>query len=99
MEASARWWAQHRSAAQAERWLDAMRLQLQSLSEFPESHGLSVETGLFPYEIRDMLLGTGSRPSHRAVFSIRGDTVYVLTVRQTARDTLTPDAIDFPSTP
>ena len=53
-----------------------MHEQLKTLADFPERHGLSAENDEFPYEIRDKLLGTGSRPSYRAVFTIRGDTVF-----------------------
>ena len=49
---------------------DAIYEQLKSLAVLPESNGLSAESDDFPYEIRDKLLGLGSRPSYRAVFTI-----------------------------
>ena len=52
--------------------------QIETLADFPESNGLSAENDEFPYEIRDKLLGLGSRPGYRAVFTIKADTVYVL---------------------
>jgi plasmid stabilization system protein ParE len=96
---NAEWWARHHSSEQAATWLDAIQSQLESLIEYPESHALSAESDDFPYEIRDKLLGLGSRPSFRAVFTIQGDTVYVLTVRRAAQDTLRPDQIDSPPSP
>lgn len=94
IEANARWWSIHHSAAQAERWFGAIHDQLKLLAQFPESNGLSAENDEFPYEIRDKLLGLGSRPSYRAVFTIRDDTVYVLAVRRSAQDVLRSDEVD-----
>jgi plasmid stabilization system protein ParE len=97
IEANAQWWAANHSLEQAARWFDAIHDQLKSLAILPESNALSAENDDFPYEIRDKLLGLGSRPSYRAVFTIKDDAVYVLTVRRGAQDfvrltdVLTPD--------
>lgn len=96
IEANARWWATHHSIEQAVQWLNAMHEQLASLSFSPASNGLSAENEAFPYDIRDKLLGLGRRPSYRAVFTIKDDTVYVLTVRRGAQDVVDPDEIDSP---
>ncbi|MCO6456068.1 MAG: type II toxin-antitoxin system RelE/ParE family toxin [Pirellulaceae bacterium] len=93
---NAEWWAQHHSSEQAARWLDAIQSQLESMVDFPESHSLSTENDEFPYEIRDKLLGLGSRPGYRAVFTIRGDTVFVLAVRRGAQDALRPSDVESP---
>ena len=77
-------------------WTDAVYHQIATLAEFPASHGLSAENGDFPYEIRDKLIGVGSRPSYRAVFTIRGDSVHVLAVRRGAQSDLRPDEIEPP---
>lgn len=94
IEVNAHWWAVHHSVEQAERWFDAIHEQLKSLAFLPESNGLSSENSDFPYEIRDKLLGLGSRPSYRAVFTIRSKVVYVLTVRRGTQDRLNVDDID-----
>ena len=96
IDAQTRWWAEHHSSRQAARWLDAVEQQLASLCEFPESHALSAENHAFPYEIRDKLLGLGSPRRHRAVFTIRGDTVFVIAVRQAAEDAIQPGSFEFP---
>ncbi len=94
IERNAQWWAQEHSAEQAERWFNAVHEQLQALAQFPESHGLSPENDEFPVELRDKLIGLGSQPSYRAVFTIQGDTVHVLTVRRGAQQGLHP--LDLP---
>jgi plasmid stabilization system protein ParE len=93
---NAEWWALHHSPEQAARWLDAIQSQLESIVDFPESHSLSAENDEFTYEIRDKLLGLGARPSYRAVFTVKGDNVYVLTVRRSAQDILRPSDIELP---
>ena len=93
---NARWWSGHHSLDGALRWSDAIYDQIETLAEFPESHGLSAENDQFPFEIRDKLLGLGSRPSHRAVFTIRDNTVYVLTVRHAAQESLHLEDVDPP---
>ena len=96
VQRNAEWWAHHHSSEQAARWLDAIQTQLESIVDFPESHSLSAENDDFPYEIRDKLVGLGSRPSYRAVFTIRDDTVFVLTVRRSAQDVLRPSDVESP---
>lgn len=93
IEGYARWWAEHHDTIQAERWFDTIHQQLKLLSDFPEGHSLSAENGEFPYVIRDKLLGLGSRPSYRAVFTVNEGTVYVLTVRRTSQDAFRPGGI------
>ncbi|MBL8816785.1 MAG: type II toxin-antitoxin system RelE/ParE family toxin [Planctomyces sp.] len=93
---NAAWWAENHSVEQAARWLDAIQSQLESIMNSPESYSLSAENDEFPYEIRDKLLGLGTRPSHRAVFTIKDDTIFVLTVQRSAQDVLRPSDVESP---
>ncbi len=56
------WWAEHHSETHAERWFDLAFASLESLETFPQRHPLSYENDVFPYEIRDLPFGFGSRP-------------------------------------
>ncbi len=94
IERNAEWWAREYSVEQAEHWFHAIHEQLETLAQFPESHGLSADNEEFPIELRDKLVGLGSRRSYRAVFTIRGDTVHVLTLRRGAQERLHP--LDLP---
>lgn len=94
IDRNAAWWAEQHSIEQALQWSNAIYDQLETLAEFPESHGLSAESGEFPYEIRDKLLGLGSQPTYRAVFTIKDGTVYVLTIRRATQDVVHPRDCD-----
>lgn len=96
IDRNADWWAEHHSVDQAVRWSDAVYDQIESLADFPESNGLSLENDEFPYEIRDKLVGFGSRPSYRALFTIKNNVVYVLTVRRGDQDVVRPGEVDVP---
>src|SRR5438105_6913362 len=90
MQSAFNWWAEHRSKPQADRWYAGLAQAIAGLSENPERHGLSRERDRFAYEIRDLLFGLGRRPTHRTVFTIRGDEVVVLTIRHVAQGDLSP---------
>ena len=96
IEANAQWWAVNHSHRQANVWFDNVYQQLHSLALQPESHPLSEENGDFGFKIRDRLLGSGSRPNFRGVFTIRGDTVYVLTIRRGSQGRLRPHEAPMP---
>ena len=89
LEGAADWWAAHRSPSQAARWYAEFSEALASLSRNPERCPLAPENGRFPYELRELYYGLGSRPTHRAMFTIRRDMVLVLTIRHAAQADLT----------
>lgn len=90
IEESAEWWARERSIEQAERWYTGIRLAIATLAEQPERCPPAAEDGEFPYPLRELHYGLGSRPTHRAVFTIVKQTVVVLAVRHGAQDKLHP---------
>jgi plasmid stabilization system protein ParE len=90
---SAQWWAAHRSAEQALRWWNGIWPVIDSLAERPEQWPLAAESDDFPFEIRERHYGLGSTPSHRIIFTIRVDQVYVLAVPNTAEDRLRPSDV------
>src|SRR5581483_9283326 len=87
------WWAEHRSKSEADRWYIAFRNAIAELAHAPARHSQSRESHRFAYEIRDLLFGLGRRPTHRAVFTIRGEEVVVLAVRHVAQRDISPGDI------
>jgi plasmid stabilization system protein ParE len=90
MQSASNAWSDHRSKRQADRWYACVAKAIADLAENAERLGQSKERFRFAYEIRDLLFGLGRRPTHRAVFTIRGDEVVVLTIRHVAQKDLTP---------
>jgi plasmid stabilization system protein ParE len=86
---AADWWAEHRSIKQATRWYSKFSDAIAALAENPRRCPLAAENGRFRYEIRELCFGLGSRPTHRAVFTIEADTVVVLAIRHVAQSKLT----------
>lgn len=92
---NAGWWAEHHSLDEALKWYDAIYEQLDELLLLPDSHGLAVENDAFPYEIREKLVG-GKKRTYRAIFTIDGSEVRVLTVRRGLQRAVTPDDLQVP---
>lgn len=91
IESSFLWWRKHRSAEQAERWLDSIYPVIASLSRMPERCSRIDEGYLYDGELRQLSFGLGKRPSHRIIFEIRNGVVEVLRVRHTSQRRLTID--------
>lgn len=85
------WWETHRDAVQAERWIVGFERALATLSINPERHPCAVEADRHALDLRQMLYGLGKRPTHRAVFEIRGEEVFVHAIRHLARNDLSTD--------
>jgi hypothetical protein len=85
------WWAKHHSAEQAGRWFRGIEEAMNGLKVNPERHGFAAENDRFPIGIRALLFGLGRRPTHRVLFTIRPDCVFVLTVLHVAQDAVQLD--------
>jgi plasmid stabilization system protein ParE len=85
------WWADHRSSEQAGRWLAGIERAISRLEENADQHPLAAESRRFPEEVRQLNFGLGRRPTHRILFSIRRDSIYVFSVRHVAQGEIHPD--------
>jgi plasmid stabilization system protein ParE len=91
LKESVEWWSRERSREQAARWYAGIRQAIDSLANQPERFSLSAENGEFSIELREILFGLGTRPTHRIVFTIVRQTVVVLTIRHAAQNRIQPD--------
>ena len=91
LEAGYEWWARHHSPDQATRWFNGFIAALHELGDNPRQWPIAAENDLFPIEIRQMNYGLGNKPTHRAIFTVRPNMVYVLFVRHLAQEPVTPD--------
>jgi plasmid stabilization system protein ParE len=85
------WWAENHSLEQALEWEDEIRQQIATLNAMPERHALAPENPGFPFDMREELIGLGSRPGYRAVYTIVESEVRVLAIRRGSQDVITPD--------
>jgi len=72
------------------KWLEGFEASIASLPENALQHGIAYENDLYdlPFAVRQLLYGISLKPTHRAVYEIRGDTVYVVAIRHLAQDDL-----------
>lgn len=67
-------------------WYDGLIEALRSLERSPLRCGSARENSFFEDDIRQLIYGR-----YRILFTVKGNTVYVLRVRHAARKTLNPD--------
>lgn len=94
LEAHFLWWASQRSLDEANRWIDGFEDAIESLGQNPRIHGIAPENSEFPFEVRQLLFGLGSKPTHRALYTIRPDMIYVLLIRHVSQRPVTIDDLD-----
>lgn len=88
IDAAVVWWANHRSETQARRWYRGILNSIASLESRPERCPLADEQILAPEKLFELHYGLRRKPTHRALFVIRNETVLVLAVRHVSQDGL-----------
>ena len=83
-----KWWDEHRSAEQAQRWYREIYPAIQGLSESAPRRPQSPEAAELGVDIREFYFGLGSQPTHRVVFIIENTVVKVLRVLHLSRSRL-----------
>ena len=91
LAAACQWWAENRSVEQAERWYDGFAEALLSLCHNPERFPRAAEDHLFPFDVRQLNYGLSGKPTHRALFTLRPDMMYVFSIRHLAQEPVTAD--------
>lgn len=87
---AADWYAQ-RSPKIADEWYDKFLQSILTLGRNPQRCSLAHESPDFPFELRELLFGSGRRKTHRALFAIRPDRVVVHGIRHFAQRDFAPD--------
>ncbi len=88
---AALWWADHRSLAEASRWLEGIESAIQSLEQDAQRFPLASESAAFDFPLHQMNFGLSGHPTHRVLFFIGDDRVLVYAIRHLAQAELTPD--------
>lgn len=92
LDKSHSWWAENRSPEQANRWYAGFYQAMISLEQNPTRCPLAPENDHFTYELRQLSYGLSSKPTHRAIFTIREKVVLVLRIRHLAQALIEPNS-------
>lgn len=79
----------NRAPLNAVRWRKGLEERLEALKQYPEAFGFAPENKDAKTEVRQRLFG-----NYRVLYTIRGETVFILTVRHGAMKFLTGEVID-----
>ena len=94
IQRNAEWWASHHSRSQAAEWFYRVYDQLEAISNAPLSYGVSAENGMFPFEVREALIGLGKRKSYRAIFRVQDNYITIYRVVRAAEGTIEADDLE-----
>jgi plasmid stabilization system protein ParE len=71
------------------RWFRGLRDAIESLTDLPERCSLAPENAAFSFELRQLFYGS-RKHRYRVLFTIEGQTVFVLHIRHGRRSPLAP---------
>lgn len=86
--AHAQWWATNHSEQQGLRFFDGFVKAVDTLAQLPMRCPLAPENAVMDFELRQLHFGTGTRSTHRALFTVdqKNQTVVILLVRRHSQD-------------
>lgn len=83
----------NRSSDEAQRWHRGFMKAIATLSKSPRRCPLAHEDAKFPFKLRELLYGIGSKKTHRDLLTIRESAAFVLAIRHTAQPDVTSEDI------
>ena len=86
MQRNTDWWREHRSASEAETWYDGILAAIKSLDHNPERCPYARENEHSERELKHLLYGVSTRPTHRVIFYIEGESVIICRVLHTSQE-------------
>lgn len=90
VEAVLKWFSDQRATEAGGRWFTQLMARLDTLEQYPTRCALAPESEELGQEIRELLLGR-RRYKYRLLFRIVGNTVQILRVWHSSRDSVTRD--------
>jgi plasmid stabilization system protein ParE len=78
----------------AERWFEGFINALGRLRQEAPNFSLAPESGRCSVEVRQFIYRTKSRRANRALYTIRGGTVFILAIRRPGHDLLTEEELE-----
>ena len=83
IRANARWWSENRSLKQAGEWVTRLEDAIESLHHMPRRCARAAEASKLDLPLHNLFFGVSSSASHRVLFIIDDNIVYVLRVLST----------------
>jgi plasmid stabilization system protein ParE len=77
----------------AERWFNGFITALETLRRDADTYGRAPESDLCSVNVRQIIYRTKSRRPKRALYIVRGSTVYILAIRRPGQDLLTDEEL------
>lgn len=74
------WWRDNRDPEQATEWYESIFPAIQSLAQMPRRCAFAREQDPYPGELRQLQFGIGRKATHRIIFTIEDETVFILAV-------------------
>ena len=74
------WWRDNRDPEQAAEWYESIFPAIQSLAKMPRRCAFAREQDLYSGELRQLQFGIGRKATHRIIFTIEDETVFILAV-------------------
>ena len=74
------WWRDNRDPDQAAEWYESIYPAINSLSQMPRRCAFAREQDMYSGELRQLYFGIGRKATHRIIFTIERETVFVLAV-------------------
>ena len=87
VEGVLRWFHEQLAATAGQRWVTQLLAKISTLENHPQRCRFANEAVEFGSELRELQFGR-RRGTYRILFEIHGQTVYILHIRHSARDTL-----------
>ena len=90
-------WLNERSPHGAASWLRTWDRTFAMLESSADEYGLAPENEDHELEIRQIMFRTRKGRDYRALYTIRGNDVYVMHIRAPGQDLVPPDELTLPS--
>jgi plasmid stabilization system protein ParE len=81
------WLKEQKAGESGLRWFEGLTTAIASLIALPQRGALALENRSFPFELRQLLYG--KRRRYRILYTIEGNTVFVLRIRRPGQQPLT----------
>jgi len=89
-------WIAERSPDGASRWKAELQRTISRIADAADTFALAAESDLYSEPVREVYFKTRKGKKYRALFIIRGEVAYIVSVRAPGQDLVGPDELTLP---